>query len=330
MKKLTLILALSLLYSMGYINITKAQTISDFEGLAISAGSYWNGSAQTLGTFFIDGNAIFPNYYDTAYGGFWKQGWAYSNMKDSSTAGFLNIYSARPACGALNSDNYAIGQQRSVVQLTGNAKGKAVYGLQVTNSTYAALSMRDGDLAKKFGGPTGNDPDWFKLSITGYLGGTPVYDTVNFYLADYRFPDNTSDYIVNDWQWVDLTSLGNLDSLRFILSSSDTGAFGMNTPAFFCIDNFTTADSPAGIDPHKNIVLDVFPNPPAELLHIANPEQGGELQIFDAAGQMIYRDTQCTGISCTIDLSNFAGGLYLIRMISDSIVHTARFIKTIR
>jgi hypothetical protein len=37
-------------------------------------------------------------------------------------------------------------------------------GVYVTNTTYAYNSMRDGDMfAKKFGGPTGNDPDWYKL-----------------------------------------------------------------------------------------------------------------------------------------------------------------------
>jgi hypothetical protein len=32
--------------------------------------------------------------------------------------------------------------------------------------------MRDGDgFGKKFGGTTGMDPDWFKLTIKGYSGG---------------------------------------------------------------------------------------------------------------------------------------------------------------
>jgi hypothetical protein len=91
--------------------------------------------------------------------------------------------------------------------------------------------------SKKFGGTSGNDPDWFKLSIWGYQYGQHT-DTVDFYLADFRFANNDSDYIVKDWVWIDLTSLGNADSLEFILTSSDNGTYGMNTPAYFCIDNF--------------------------------------------------------------------------------------------
>ncbi|HWB64128.1 MAG TPA: DUF4465 domain-containing protein, partial [Chitinophagales bacterium] len=92
----------------------------------------------------------------------------------------------------------------------------------------------------------GNDPDWFKLTVKAWYNGTLKNAAVDFYLADYRFSNNTQDYIVRDWRWVDLTSLGNVDSLAFFLSSSDTGSFGMNTPAYYCIDNFTTADRANG------------------------------------------------------------------------------------
>jgi hypothetical protein len=38
-----------------------------------------------------------------------------------------------------------------------------VTGAYFTNTTYAALSMLSGDsFAKKFGGASGDDPDWFK------------------------------------------------------------------------------------------------------------------------------------------------------------------------
>jgi hypothetical protein len=103
--------------------------------------------------------------------------------------------------------------------------------------------MRDGDqFAKKFGGVSGDDADWFKLTVTGWLNGQAKNDTVNFMLADYTFADNSQDYILNEWTWLDLQVLGNVDSLQFSLSSSDAGQWGMNTPAYFVLDNFTTAD----------------------------------------------------------------------------------------
>jgi hypothetical protein len=99
--------------------------------------------------------------------------------------------------------------------------------------------MRDGDLiAKKFGGKSGNDEDWFKLTIKGIDAQGHYTSSVDFYLADFRFKDNKKDYIVDKWSWVDLSSLGNVVKLEFRLSSSDNNAqFGMNTPSYFCFDN---------------------------------------------------------------------------------------------
>ena len=103
--------------------------------------------------------------------------------------------------------------------------------------------MRDGDaFAKKFGGPTGNDPDFFKLTISGLDAGNAPTGTVDFYLADFRFANNALDYILTNWTLVDISSLPiHTRKLQFTLSSSDNGTFGMNTPAYFAVDNLTTA-----------------------------------------------------------------------------------------
>ena len=61
-----------------------------------------------------------------------------------------------------------------------------ITGVLVTNSTYAAISMRDGDqFAKKFGGESGDDPDFFRLVAHGYKDGS-LTDSVEFFLADYQ------------------------------------------------------------------------------------------------------------------------------------------------
>ena len=60
---------------------------------------------------------------------------------------------------------------------------------------------------------------------------------IDFYLADYRFDDNSKDYIVNKWTTVDLTSLGKINKVTFRFSSTDNSAYGINTPAIVCLDN---------------------------------------------------------------------------------------------
>ena len=105
----------------------------------------------------------------------------------------------------------------------------------VTNSTYAVLSMMNGDaFAKKFG-----SGDWFKLTIRAFnKNDNPTGTSVEFYLADFR--TDASPGIITEWTKVDLTPLGNnVHAIKFDLESSDTGDWGMNTPAYFCFDNLT-------------------------------------------------------------------------------------------
>ena len=121
-------------------------------------------------------------------------------------------------------------------------------GAYLTNATYPYLTMRDGGpfgFAKQFGGVSGDDPDFFLVTITGYDDSASSVGSVDFYLADYRFTDNTQDYLVDQWAWVDLSSLGAVKQLQFTLSSSDNDpVFGMNTPAYFVLDDLVYAPEP--------------------------------------------------------------------------------------
>ncbi len=236
-----------LLWLAVQAGIAQNHVVSDFENLSLSPDSWWNGADGSGG--FVSGLVFFPNDYNAEYGA-WS-GWSYSNMANDSTPGFLNQYSAIAASGfdpeASGGANYAltyVAWGGTSLRFTTQSSHE-VKGFYVTNSTYAALSMRDGDdYSKKFGGQSGDDPDWFLLQIAGMKDGAET-GTVDFYLADYRFDDPADNYIVTDWRWVELSSLGLVDSLVFILSSSDVGTWGMNTPAYFCIDNLVVVQEDA-------------------------------------------------------------------------------------
>ncbi|MBL0309459.1 MAG: DUF4465 domain-containing protein [Bacteroidetes bacterium] len=236
MKKINL-----LFLAMCFALISFAQTVSDFESLTLPADSFWNGADLTGG--FSDGNAFFASDYSVAFQ-LWG-GFGYSNKKDTTTSGYQNDFSAITGEGFYGSSNYAVANLsgQTKIRLTGIGAGKQASGFYVTNATYAYLSMKDGDaFCKKFGGVSGNEEDWFKLTAKGWLNGAEKKNRVDFYLADFRSSDNSEDYILKTWEWLDLIPLGNVDSIQFFLSSSDTGLYGMNTPAYFCLDNFTTAD----------------------------------------------------------------------------------------
>jgi hypothetical protein len=233
---------LAILASLLWQSASQGQMI-DIEDVVLPPVGYM----QTMP--FVSHGAAFNNNYNSMFGS-WA-GFAASNQTDLLTPGFLNQYSAYhlPGGGGDNSPQFAIGYWDTFTPTIPTIvlpTGTQPFSVKITNNTYAALSMRDGDsFAKKFGGPSGNDPDFFFVTITGResLNG-PVTGAIDFYLADYRFIDNALDYIVNAWTNVDLTGLGAARVLEFTFTSSDVGPFGINTPTFMALDNLVVTPVP--------------------------------------------------------------------------------------
>lgn len=220
--------------------------VSTFDDLPLASESnYFPGvTGNGDGSYpFTSGDATYNHQFsDYGFSGCCSTGWSYSNRTDTTTAGYTNQYSSYAGTGQGGSQNYAVAFEGpvSVTFATASVLG----GGWFTNTTYAALSMRDGDsFAKAFGGASGNDADFFKLTITGYNGAAST-GSVDFFLADYRFADNAQDYIVKDWTFVDLQTLGAVDRLGFSLDSSDTGTYGIKTPAYFAMDTVTPVPEP--------------------------------------------------------------------------------------
>ena len=208
----------------------------DFEDLTVSGSLYWNGSDKS--GKFTSGGITFENNYNTSFGSW--DGFARSQKADATTAGYGNQYSVYdpanmankfliyyPPFGADAFASFPLGEEH------------IISSIGICNSTYTALTMKIGDsnFAKKFGGVSGNDPDWFKITAIGYNAAGDSVKSAVFYLADYRAADNSKDYIVNKWTTFDLSLLGKINKLTFRFSSTDNGAWGMNTPSYVCLDN---------------------------------------------------------------------------------------------
>ena len=166
-----------------------------FDELPLAADSFFDGyGADATGDPWFSKSAEFNT-------GMFTGGWSYSNVDDTTTAGAANQWAAFTGSDFSGSGNYALANSfvpnSAFINLPENMDLQSV---QITNSTYAAISMRDGDsFAKKFGGDSGDDPDFFKLTINGFDGldaSGNLLGSVEFYLADYRFADNNLDYIV--------------------------------------------------------------------------------------------------------------------------------------
>ena len=240
--RLLSILATSVVFAFSGVALAATSTFDDLV-LPGPNTHYFPGGATSGALPFSSGGASFNHdYTNFGFPGCCSTGWSYSNHTDTTTPGFGNQYSAFAGSGQGGTTNYAVGFLGPLDLVLGAPV--TLSGAYFTNTTYTALSMRDGDgFAKKFGGVSGNDPDFFKLTITGFNGATAT-GGVDFFLADYRFANNAQDYIVKDWTFVDLSSLGAVTRLGFALASTDNGAFGMNTPAYVAVDTLTTAPVP--------------------------------------------------------------------------------------
>lgn len=221
----------------------------DFEDLGLGTEAFENGAGLGGGPLVSGGVSFDNDYAVSPFGAFWS-GFSASTTTDTSTGDFTNQYSNITGAGAGGSDAFGVGfvpqdtSGSAPIELAFSTP-QTVLSAELTNTTYAARSMLNGDgFAKQFGGPTGDDEDFFLLTIEGLDGIGGTTGAVDFYLADYRFADNALDYVVDAWTSVDLSVLGQVNGLRFSLSGSDVGGFGLNTPAYFAIDDLVAVPEP--------------------------------------------------------------------------------------
>lgn len=225
----------SLLIILSFFSCTDEDNFKtdlvDFEDINIEKESFWNGSDGTGS--FKNGNKIFFNSYYSDWDTY--SGFALSNIIDTFNYSDHTKYSSYPSGGANESKNYAVAHQFEKITITfkDTIKGEEPVYVMLANTTYTALAIKFGyGYTKKYGGYSSDDPDWLKISILGYPTWGGVSGPIDFYLADFRFDDNSKDYITKSWHYVDLSSLGKVKRIEFQISSSDIA-----TPLYFCLDN---------------------------------------------------------------------------------------------
>ena len=249
--------------SVSGVEVTVTVGNASFDDVALGSQGYWIGEEGENEMF--TGGWLFTNYYSSYFWG----GFTASNHSDLTQTGMNAQYTAITGGGYDGSTQYGVaytfGSQTDVYASDGATH--TITGCYVTNNLWAYQSIVNGDaLSTPFGGTSGNDPDWFKLTATGKNAAGQTVGTLDFYLADYRFANNEEDYVIDTWEWFDLSPLGAVHTISFSLSSTKGDAYGMLTPAYFCIDNFNGVgpnvpqDEPPYIaNPVADVVMDVFP-----------------------------------------------------------------------
>ena len=238
-----------------------AQEPATFEDVPLGGGGIWQPSIGE--NEMPSGGWIFTNNTQNGYWG----GFTASNRTDLNQSGLDAQYTAAAGCGYDGSTQYAVAYTMGVQTEVYAADGQShtVTGCYVTNNLWTYQDILQGGYGElPYGGTTGNDPDWFKVTATGKNASGQVVGTLDFYLADYRFSNNAEDYVLNTWEWFDLSPLGNVATISFSLSSSRGSGYNMITPAYFCMDNFNGGgaapdEPPYIVNPVQDVVFNEYP-----------------------------------------------------------------------
>lgn len=240
--KKVLIAALFALFALGfascndddddvsYINI-------EFEDAQLGGTGYVNNVS------YAENGVTFTNNFNETYSS-WT-GFAISNKVDKETAGYSNQYSVYATSGAAGSANFAVGfygaynDERPTMAFAAGVEHQIVSAyLCLTTYTYKAIV--DGD--DGYGGVRQfclDSLDLYTLVATGYDCNATQTGELSIKLADYT---GTTAVLFDNWAKVDLTVLGKVNKVTFKLTSTDTGAWGINTPTYFAIDNVKFED----------------------------------------------------------------------------------------
>ena len=238
MKKQLVLIALA-----GLVSATLADTVIDFNGQSTSGNNNAYIAPATDGLYTWADNGVYFRH-EVVYSTSWNS-FTYSSVNDTTTAGYLNEYAVYgDGMGMGDTGSYAVYYNQTAMPIVTLPVATMVRGFYANNTTYTALDMQNGSgFSKQF---TTND--WFTLTVEGFDTANASLGTVDFSLADFAGfseGDDRNAYMVTNWSFVDLSGLGSdVKSLGFSLSSSDNGAWGMNTPNYFAMDDLTVEAIP--------------------------------------------------------------------------------------
>lgn len=201
-------------------------------------GYYWDGFCPAIGGDITDyGQSGSSDGWTTKYGGCMAGGGCVINEDGTVTADPAQPY----IVGYWGSWSEDPTNQVMYVDSEGNTTFKPA-GVYVCNHPWPYYGCEHGDgFGRAF-----EEGDYFELIAHG-VDADGNETTTSIKLVEFT---NGELKALNDWTFFDLSSLGEVESVYFTMNSTDTGAYGMNTSAYFCMDKFQVNDTATAI---KNV-----------------------------------------------------------------------------
>ena len=236
--------------------------IATFEDLFLEPDSFWQGNvgSDNMYATFYSGSYSFSNVFMETIGVWALFGYSNKTATDYNPENMLtDQFNSLVGHGVDSSQNYAVAylspyMGKAEITCTHAPQGDSIKGFYVTNTAWVKYVSEHGTGLNSTGMQDANTPfttgDFLKLIAKGDNG-----KTTEFYLVDYRDSVNQANhYLIDSWQWVDLSPLGKVKSVEFSMDGSRQTSNGTNIPTYVCIDNFGADRS---VLPRKKIILNI-------------------------------------------------------------------------
>lgn len=186
-------------------------------------------------------------------------------------------------------------------------------GVYVTNHPWAYYDVTVGEgSASKLD----QEGDYFKIIATGMLNGSET-GTAEFKLAEVKDGELNA---VKDWEWFDLSGLGEVDNIYFTIDGTDVGSWGLNTASYVCMDLITVEEVPS----EPTAVEENSDNADAKAFRVKSTiygiPEGAQVYVYNLGGQLIINQTVNSG-SITLPT---AAPYYITKIVTESGVQTVR------
>ncbi|MBP8627497.1 MAG: DUF4465 domain-containing protein [Paludibacteraceae bacterium] len=189
-------------------------------------------------------------------------------------------YSAYVSNGYSNEIKFADGQKYEAVE---------VY---VTNHPWPYYENMNGGMFTRV---LDQEGDYVKLIANGLDENGNSTGSASFYLAKF---ENGSLTQVTNWEKFDLSALGTIASLYFTIESTDTGDYGMNTAAYFCMDKLTVKEYTTSI---PQLATENAAYRVNNILY--NIPENATITVYNLQGQLVY-STMATSNTVSLPIVN--------------------------
>ncbi len=272
---------------------------------------------ESYGGTFYDGFTVSKNASDANMAEE-EGGWTANQWGCMAKGGIVSVEDGKPVFSAdkpyiiayYNSWNM-VGESLDLMFNTGETYNAV--GVYVTNHPWAYYNITEGGSpARKLD----QEGDYFKIIATGMLDGSET-NTAEFMLAEVK--DGVLN-VVKEWEWFDLSALGEVDNIYFTIDGSDKGMYGVNTAAYFCMDRLIVeGEIPTAVEEKKaeKSAEGAAYRIGSTIYSIA---EGAQVYVYNLGGQLIINQT-VNGGSITLPT---AAPYYITKIVTESGVQTVR------